>query len=144
MRYLNWDRRLTDYIASVRQQPFDWASFHCLNFANDALIVQGGEGFTDSDLFKFKTAKGAVRCYNKMLKKYGKTDMAGLMDAMLVRNLNTMPPRGAIVGRKSDWFVEGGIDLGVSVGTMVVFLGPEKLFFSEPKEDDIFWMIPDA
>ena len=143
-RYSNWDQQLIQYILSVREQPFDWGGFHCLKFANDAVIAQCGEGALDPDIFKFTTAAGAVKCYKKMLKKYEKEDMAGLVDTVLERHQNLMPPRGAIVGRQSEEFSVAGISLGVSVGDMVAFLSAEKVVFTEVEDGDIFWVIPDA
>ena len=144
MRYTNWDKRLIDYILEVRERPFDWGGFHCLTFANDAVIAQCGEGALDPDIFKFTTAAGAVKCYKKMLRKYEKEDMAGLVDTVLVRHRNLMPPRGAIVGRQSELYSVAGISLGVSVGELVAFLGPEKVVFSEPLPSDIFWVIDET
>ena len=143
-RFDDWDVRLIDYILEVRKQPFSWDGFHCLTFANDAVIAQCGQGALDPDIFKFKTAAGGVKIYKKMLRKYGKTDLAGLVDTVLDRHQNLMPPRGAIVGRENEHFPVVGMSLGVSVGDLVAFLGPEKVIFSEVQDDDIFWIIPDA
>ena len=143
IKYNNWESELINYILSVRERPFDWDGFHCLTFANGAILAQGGKGFTDPDFFNFKAAKGAFRSYKKLLRKYEKDDMAGLVDTVLTRHKNLMPPRGAIVGRQSEEFSVAGISLGVSIGEMVAFLGAEKVVFSLPEDSDIFWVIGD-
>lgn len=112
-RRSDWDARLSEYLASVRREPFVWGCNDCaLHCANAVLAM------TDTDIAvafrgRYSTAQGSVLA----LSRYG----AGTLDATVDTMLPAIPPSHA---RRGD-LVWTGEALGVCDGATGLFVGQE-------------------
>ena len=140
MRAHDWDIRLMDFVDNVRERAFDWSSFDCLRFANDAVKAQTGEGFADDWVGDYACEKSAYRHYLRQLKADDQDDIITAIDNRLPRVTGLVPPRGAVVARKQEATMLG-YTLGVCVSDLTAFPGIDGLLFDKPHPTDIAWSI---
>ncbi|MEK9917980.1 MAG: hypothetical protein VW496_01180 [Pelagibacteraceae bacterium] len=141
MRLRDWDIRLADFIDEVRDRRFDWATWECLRFANEAFRVQTGNGFADDWITGYNSAKSAKKLYIEKQKTEPQNDIIEAVDTRLERRLGKFPCRGDIVGRCDDEMPVLGVSFGVCVSDMVAFLGECGIYFDRPRPSDIMWAV---
>lgn len=136
----NWDIALVEFIKNCRDKPFVWGEHDCLTFANNAVIVQRGYGFTGDKLGKYKTAKGAASAYTRWLKASGCSSIIEGVDAELERVVG-FPPRGSVVAMPTP---DGAIfpySFGVMVSHLAAFITESGLKMIVPNSTFIAWRI---
>lgn len=141
MRFHDWDIRLSEYIDSVRNRSFDWATFECLTFANEAVKAQTGNGFADDWIGRYGCHISALRLYKKMQKILPESDIIEAVDKRLLRRKAKRPSRGDVVARPNSKSPVLGYSFGVAVSDLVAFLELDGVVFVRPISDDIFWCV---
>jgi hypothetical protein len=134
-----WDLQLAHYIEEVRSRPFEWGTHDCINFANNACIVQRGTGFVGNFLTEYNSSKAALLKYHHWMKETGYKDIIAAVDDRLTRLITKYPPRGAIVAMPSSDNEVLPYSFGVSVNQYCVFVGYEGLLFNKPKDGFLYW-----
>lgn len=142
MRSANWDIRLAEYIDGLRNISFSWGSNDCITFTNAATKIITGKGYCDDWIGDYTNGSGAFKHYRRKLSEQGYDDIIDALDDRLDRLDAKYPPRGTLVGRKSD-DVNGvlPIALGVAVSDLVAFLTADGLLLFELIETDLFWSV---
>lgn len=112
-RVLDWEARLSAYLLSVRDRPFEWGVHDCaLHVANAVLAI------TEADIAaefrgKYSTDAGSLRA----LKRFG----AGTLEATVDAKLPAIEPAFA---QRGDLVMRAGM-LGVCIGANAAFVGEE-------------------
>ena len=113
MRYVDWEQRLSDYLASVASRPFKWGEHDCaLHIANAVAAITGDDIAADFR-GKYSTELGSARA----LKRFG----AGTLEATIDTLLDPIEPAFA---QRGDVVMRDGM-LGVCVGATAAFVGEE-------------------
>jgi hypothetical protein len=112
-RRSDWDVRLSEYLASVRREPFCYGSHDCALHSANAVLAMTGTDIAAAFRGRYSTAQGSVLA----LARYG----AGTLDATVDAILPAIPPSHA---RRGD-LVWTGEALGVCDGTTGLFVGQE-------------------
>ena len=129
-RQSNWEARLSAFIERQRDVPFAWGSNDCVSLIDGAVLAQTG----DSLLAAYggrknveKTARGVVGFFDRTFERSNRTGQI---------------PRGWIVARRNrDPDAVLGLCLGVSVGSLVAFIGEAGVEFQELDAGDLSWII---
>ena len=112
---------LNQYIAEVRDRPFQWHVNDCFIFTNNAYRSMYGEGWADDWADKY-TKDGLYLKRDELRKVFKAKTLAQAIDGKLKR-IGYVPPRGALVTSATArrWVI--GEALGISIGTKALFLG---------------------
>ncbi len=141
MKYADWDKRLADYLNSVRKSTFDWATLECLSFSNEAVKAQTGQGFADDWVGNYSCAKSAYKFYLQKQKSEPEKDIIGAVDNRLQRCNLKIAPRGSVVARPQNDFPVLKHSFGIVAGDLLAFLGYDGLVFDNAQKADIFWTV---
>ena len=111
---------LNEYIAQVRDKPFQWHVNDCFMFTNNAFRAMYGEGWADDWVGKY-TKNGMYLKRDALRQTFGANTLAEAIDTKLSR-VSHIPPRGALVttDKARRWVI--GEALGIAVGTKAIFL----------------------
>ena len=122
---------LHDYLASVRDKPFEWGVHDCVQFARGAAEAQTGAGFP---LPEYSGLRGALALCKRVC-------LVTELDKRFERCTH-VPPVGSIVGVQ-DTEREGiGYRLGVVVSDKAAFVSPIGLVFVKLRpETDLYWIV---
>ena len=113
MRLGDWESRLCEYIASVRDKPFAWGEHDCgMNFLNCCEAITGVDPCPDWR-GAYKTELGMVRA----VKKRGHDTLESLMDSRFEAIHVGMVRRGD--------GVFNGDAIGICMGSHALFVGQE-------------------
>lgn len=112
-RRSDWDARLSEYLASVRREPFCYGHHDCALHSANAVLAMTGTDIAAAFRGRYSTAQGSVLA----LSRYG----AGTLDATVDEILPAIPPSHA---RRGD-LVWTGEALGVCDGATGLFVGQE-------------------
>lgn len=142
MRIANWDIKLAEYIDGLRDMPFAWGSNDCITFTNKAMQIITGKGYCDDWIGDYSNGRGAFKHYRRKLSEQGYDGIIDALDNRLIRLDAKYPPRGTLIGRKSD-DVNGvlPIALGVVISDLAAFLIDDGLILSPIDETDLFWSV---
>lgn len=142
MRTANWDIRLADYLESLRDYPFIWGENDCITFTNKCVEIITGQGYCDDWVGDYTDWRGAATHYRRKLSEQGHGDVIEALDYRLSRYVDRFPPRGSIVGRKSD-DTKGvlPIALGIVVSDVAAFLNSDGLLLLSLNDADLFWSV---
>ena len=140
MRPSGWESRLSDFLESRRQMPFQWGVNDCYSLADGALQAQLGESPISDWRGSYSTEWGCLLNYRRKLKQMGCEDIIKAMDQRLSRADVWLPSRGAICGR-SDGLGSSvmSVAFGVVISDKIAFIGYDGLVFDQVKQSDIFW-----
>jgi hypothetical protein len=122
---------LSDYLASVRDKPFEWGVHDCVQFARGAAEAQTGVTFL---LPEYKGLRGALAVCRRVC-------LIAELDKLFTRCAH-VPPVGSIVAVQ-DTEREGiGYRLGVVVSDRAAFVSPNGLVFAKLRPDtDLYWIV---
>lgn len=119
------EQRLTAYLASVRQRPFAWHAWDCLQFTNAGWRAMHGQGWADDWLGRY-TAGGLYMRPDALRAEFGFETIQDAITSKL-EPVEGVPPRGALV--VSDRVITQamarviGVGLGFAIGNRAAFLG---------------------
>lgn len=142
MRPANWDIALAEYLEKIRKTPFQWGSNDCITFTNRSTEIITGKGYCDDWIGDYSDGAGAFRHYHRRLSEQGHDGIIAAIDSRLNRLDVKYPPRGTLVGRKSE--DKNGvlpIALGIVVSDLAAFLMADGLILLAPDEADLFWSV---
>lgn len=116
MRKEGWELRLSEYIQSRVNTPFQWGEHDCSLFVLDCADVQLGSSYADDWRGSYSTAIGAKR----KLTENG--DYEGILDSYgFVKKPVALAQRGDLA------FMDGDMAMGIVVGDTVVSTGMDGL-----------------
>lgn len=115
MRLSTWENQLTEYIASKRNQPFEYGSNDCAHFVAGAVQVMTGEDPMPEMRGQYDSEFGSLR----VLKEIGEGDLESTMDAKFNAIEIGLAQRGDIA------FFDGSI--GVVMGSFAWFVSDDGL-----------------
>jgi hypothetical protein len=120
---------LNDYLASVRDKPFEWGVHDCAHFTLGAVEAQTG---VRHDPPEYSNARGAFACFVKQR-------MSDWFDERFERCAH-VPPVGSIVVIKCDDAITQRA--GVVVSDKAAFVSPSGLVFAKLRpETDLYWIV---
>ena len=116
-----YQQRLTDYLKSVQTRDFQWHTWDCLQFTNEAWRAMHGTGWADDWLGRY-TAGGKYMRADELRAEFG---FETIQDAIASKlsPLSGVPPRGALVATDHESFLVIGVALGVAIGHRAAFVG---------------------
>ena len=115
MRLSTWENQLTEYIASKRNQPFEYGSNDCAHFVAGAVQAMTGEDPMPEMRGQYDSEFGSLR----VLKEIGEGDLESTMDAKFNAIEIGLAQRGDIA------FFDGSI--GVVMGSFAWFVSDDGL-----------------
>ena len=132
------ERRLNDYIRSVKDTPFKWGDHDCLTFSNAAFKAYHGFGYADDWLGEYLGKKDPLTP-SEMRRKF-KSDSFDEAMADRMQEVNHVPPRGAVVATKKAerWLI--GYALGICLGTKAAFLSRGGVVYYPLDDIDKAWV----
>jgi hypothetical protein len=131
-RRADWPRRLYDAIEAARGRPFAWGSHDCAAFATAVAAELTGEDPVAALRGSYQSAFGAER----LMAEYG--GLPGLVTHFYGEPVTIhYAGRGDLVLAERD----NGPALGVSMGSIAAFAGPDGLAFLNMKMCRLAWRI---
>lgn len=124
-------KRLTSYLRSVADRPFEWGKHDCLTFTNDAWRSMYSDGWADDWLGRYmiKVPYGIRPMRASELRSEFKFDsLEEGIDDKLTR-INYIPPRGSLVATSSVAVWGVGYAMGISVGMKAAFLSKQGVIY---------------
>lgn len=120
---------LNDYLASVRDRPFEWGVHDCVQFARGAAEAQTGAKFP---LPEYSGLRGAMALCKRVC-------LVTELDKRFAR-CKHVPPVGSIVAVQDGDGI--GLRLGVVVSDKAAFVSPSGLVFVKLQPaTDIYWTV---
>lgn len=138
-RKSNWPTRLALFVEEKRAQKFKWGQNDCCMFVCDWLAILTGLdpasiiGLRDT----YHTGVGAMR---KLKELGGVESIAATWCA--AQNWTECPSQRASRGDVVLFLTRGGAALGVCLGQLSVFAGPDGISFVKTSECSKSWHIP--
>lgn len=131
-------KRLNTYLRAVRSEPFRWGQHDCLTFSNTAFKLYHGFGYADDWLGEYMNGDDPM-LPSRMRQKFGAQTFDEAIGRKL-KEIDGVPPRGALVGTKmvERWMI--GYALGVCVGTKAAFLSRRGVVYSPLDDIDKAWV----
>ena len=116
---------LNDYIAEMRNVPFQWHTNDCFMFTNNAYRAMYGEGWADDWAGKY-LKNGLYMKRDQLRKTFGAQTLEEAIDRKLQR-IDRIPPKGALVttDKTRRWVI--GDALGIAIGTKAIFLSEKGI-----------------
>lgn len=114
-RLPDWEQRLADYVASVRERPFEWGAHDCILHGASAIEAMTGVDIAADYRGRYHDRASAAA----ILKARGRGTLLRTIDDVLERRPPSRALRGDLV-----WF-EGSV--GVCLGAMAAFVGEERI-----------------
>ena len=132
------ERRLNEYIRSVRDIPFEWGKQDCLTFSNGAFKAYHGFGYGDDWLGGYLKGKEPL-LPSQIFRKFNVKDFDEAMEARM-QVVEHVPPRGAVVATKKAerWLI--GYALGICIGTKAAFLSRKGVVYCPLDDIDKAWI----
>jgi hypothetical protein len=122
---------LSDYLASVRDKPFEWGVHDCVQFARGAAEAQTGAEFP---LPEYSGLRGALALCKRIC-------LIAELDKRFAR-CKHVPPIGSIVAVQDTERESIGYRLGVVVSDKAAFVSPSGLVFAKLRpETDMYWIV---
>lgn len=115
IRKTNWEEELSDYIASKRDEPFEYGVNDCCMFAAGAVEAMTGENPMEEFVGSYKTLAGSVRA----LKNIGEGSLEATLDTKFDEVEIGRAQRGDLA------FFDGSV--GVVLGGFAYFVTDEGL-----------------
>ena len=91
-------KRLNDYLRSVRTIPFKWGEHDCLTFSNSAFKLYHGFGYADDWIGQYMNGSDPM-LPSRLRREFGFDSFDEAMAGKLVE-VDHVPPRGALVATK--------------------------------------------
>jgi hypothetical protein len=110
-RLPDWEDRLTAYIQTIADTPFEWGWNDCLMFVAGAIDAVTGQDPADEHRGQYRSQTGAVR----YLKKLGFDSPEACLDALFERVPAAFARRGDVVLAEDC--------AGLCMGNLALFLG---------------------
>lgn len=131
-------KRLNDYLRSVRTTPFKWGEHDCLTFSNSAFKLYHGFGYADDWIGQYMNGSDPM-LPSRLRREFGFDSFDEAMAGKLVE-VDHVPPRGALVATKmvERWLI--GYALGICVGTKAAFLSRRGVIYSPLDDIAKAWM----
>jgi len=133
VRKNNWQSALHNFIDSRRKEPHKWGYNDCALFVADAVQEITGNDYAADFRGKYRSAKGSV----KALRDRGYTDVSGVPDSLF----NSVPADKAMKGDVVSITRDKHVSLGICLGHIAAFTGPEGLSFLSMKDIEKAWRI---
>lgn len=129
---------LNQYIRSVRHVPFEWGVHDCLTFSNAAFKAYHGFGYADDWIGQYMSGEDPM--LPSVLKRKFKHESFDEAVAGRLREVEGIPPKGALVAtrRAERWLI--GYALGISMGTSAAFLSRRGVVYSLFEDVDKAWL----
>lgn len=123
---------------SLSEETFEWGSFDCLTFTNNAWHVMYGNGWADDWLGRY-LIEGKPMKKAQLQKEFGYKEFYDAVDDRLERVVG-IPPRGSLVTTKraKKWAI--GSALGISVGLKGAFVSSQGIVYLPVEEFDAAWI----
>ena len=115
MRFTNWEERLSDYIATKRDEPFEYGSNDCANFVAGAVEAMTGQDAMAEFRGKYDSEFGSLR----VMTEIGQGSLEATVDAKFPEIGVGHAQRGDIA------FFDGSI--GVVMGSFAWFVSDDGL-----------------
>jgi len=115
IRKTNWEEELSDYIASKRDEPFEYGVNDCCMFAAGAVEAMTGENPMEEFIGSYKTLAGSLRS----LKNIGEGSLEATIDVKFDEVEIGRAQRGDLA------FFDGSV--GVVLGGFAYFVTDEGL-----------------
>ena len=112
-RISTWEAALSDYIASVRDQPHNYGAHDCGLFFGGGVLAITGNDHAAPFRGKYRTATGAA----KVLRKHGAGTLEATIDALFPVIEPAFAQRGDGI-----W---NGVAVGICMGSYALFVGQE-------------------
>lgn len=109
-----WESALAEYIASVRDRPFEWGRHDCILHACAAVEAMTGVDPAAAYRGKYSDRVGSARA----LRDIGKGTLLQTVDDVFVRKPAALAQRGDLV--------EWGGRIGVCLGATAAFVGEQQ------------------
>ena len=126
------ERKLSEYLKAVANEPFKWGSHDCLTFTNGAWKAMYGYGWADDWLGRYmKATEYGDRPLrpDQLRAEFGYFAFSKAVDERLQR-AGPIPPRGALVATKKVERMAIGYGLGICVGSKAAFLSRSGVVYS--------------
>ena len=131
-RRADWPKRLHTQIEAARQRPFEWGRHDCAAFATAVAAALTGEDPVAQLRGSYTSAWGAER----VMATHG--GLAGLINKYYGEPIAiAQAGRGDLVLAERD----NGPALGVCLGSVAAFAGPDGLAFLNMNEGRLAWRI---
>lgn len=122
---------LNEYLARVRDKPFEWGVHDCVQFARKAAEAQTGAQFP---LPEYSGLRGALALFKRIC-------LVSELDKRFQRCAH-VPPVGSIVAAQDTEREAIGYRLGVVVSDKAAFVSPIGLVFVKLwPETDMYWIV---
>lgn len=114
-------KALNNYIREIRNTPFQWHTNDCFMFTNNAYRKMYGSGWADDWAGKYIN-NGMYMKRDELRNTFEVQTLEEGIDQKLTR-IDYVPPKGALVtsDQVRRWVI--GQAMGISLGSMAVFLG---------------------
>jgi hypothetical protein len=120
---------LNEYLASVRDKPFEWGTHDCAHFTLGAVEAQTGVWHEPP---KYSNARSAFACFVAQ-------SMAEWFDERFTRCAHVPPVGSIVVVKCEDAITERA---GVVVSDKAAFVSPIGLVFAKLRpETDLYWIV---
>lgn len=110
----DWETRLGEYIASVRERPFEWGQHDCILHACAAVAAMTDTDPAEAYRGQYGDRVGSARA----LRDIGKGTLLQTVDDVFVRKPVALAQRGDLV--------EWGGRIGVCLGAIAAFVGEQQ------------------
>lgn len=114
-RLPDWEQRLAEYAASIRDLPFAWGSHDCILFAASAIEAMTGTDIAAAYRGRYDSKISAAA----ILKEVGEGTLLKTLNATLEKRKPSRARRGDLV------WSEGSV--GVCMGPIALFVGEHHL-----------------
>jgi hypothetical protein len=114
-RFLDWEERLSAYVASVYDRPLVYGEHDCILYCASAAAAMTGEDVAAEYRGKYHDKAGAAA----ILRTLGAGTLLRTIDA-------TVPRRSPALARRGDWVWHHGA-VGLCMGREALFVGEERL-----------------
>jgi hypothetical protein len=111
---------LNNYLAMIKNKPFQWGVHDCLTFTNDCFREMHGEGWADDWLGRYMINNRPMR-RTELIKEFKSINFNHAVDQKLER-VEGVPPLGALVTTRHSQRWITGVAMGICTGTKGAFL----------------------
>lgn len=133
MRKSNWPSALHNFIDSRRDKPHKWGYNDCALFVADAVLEITGDDYAADFRGKYRSAKGSI----KALKDRGFSDVSQVPESLFER----IPVEKSMKGDVVSITIDNHVSLGICVGHMAAFTGPEGISFLSMSKIEKAWRV---
>lgn len=132
--------RLTEYVRSRVDDPFEWGRHDCLTFAAECVRIQTGTTPFREWVSGYDDAPSALRRYSRLRRNSIHADIIEGVDAVFERENTLYPDHGMLVARPANY---GVLDwtFGVVVNGNPVLMTDEGVVRFTTEIDDLHWRV---